>query len=49
MSHRLSSYRVVKFGGTSVQDHSSIELVTAIVQAAPTGLVVVLSAMSKMT
>lgn len=49
MSHRLSSYRVVKFGGTSVQDHSAIEHVTAIVQASPQGLVVVLSAMAKMT
>ena len=42
-------YHVAKFGGTSVQDYRAIEAVAAIVQANPHGLVVVLSAMAKVT
>jgi len=42
-------YHVVKFGGTSVQDHRAIEAVATIVQSNPRGLLVVLSAMAKVT
>ena len=49
MSGQLTQYRVAKFGGTSVKDHSAIEHVAAIVQSNPKALVVVLSAMAKVT
>ena len=35
MPGQLTQYRVAKFGGSSVKDHTAIEHVAAIVQANP--------------
>ena len=49
MDTTAANYHVAKFGGTSVQDYRAIEAVAAIVQSNPRGLLVVLSAMAKVT